>query len=101
LLTATLLQAQQARRKRRGEKRLRRWAVHPLNKLRGERGLYHQLVQELFHDEAKFKDFFRLTIEQFNYVLSKIEDLIEKKKTRDSIFPKERLAIFLHHPSLL
>jgi DNA polymerase sigma len=32
----------------------------------------HQLVQELFEDEVKFKDFFRLKGEQFYYLLQKI-----------------------------
>ena len=74
---------------------MRRWAVHPINKQQQQLGLFHHLIQELFHDEEKFSDFFRLTREQFDYVLDNIKDLIEKKKSRDSIGPKERLAIFL------
>jgi hypothetical protein len=53
------------------------------------RSEFHHLIKQLREDEVKFKEYFRMNTNQFNNLLSLIEDEIEKKKLR---FP---LPIFI------
>ena len=79
------------------KKRKRRVSVHEILQRRNEFGEFHHLVQELpFHPE-KFKEYFRMTEVQFDYILDLISDDIRKLDTnwKRAITPKERLAICL------
>ncbi|KAJ8020629.1 hypothetical protein HOLleu_11841 [Holothuria leucospilota] len=77
-------------------RRQRRWGVHPINRRRKTQGAYHKLVGELLQDEEKFYKYFRTTREQFAQILHYVEkDLIRVGNSRDTIKPRERLALTL------
>ena len=81
-------------------RRLRRqrsmW-VHPLTNARLYQGQYYTIMTELRNDNEKFFNFFRMSQNTFNELLSLIKDQIQKQDTnmRDSIQPEQRLAITL------
>ena len=70
---------------------------------REERGVYHQLVQELaLEDPMAYKNFFRLTREQFNFLAQVLRPSLEKSPqpfpislVRNNISAGERLAVTL------
>lgn len=70
---------------------------------REERGVYHQLVQELaLEDPMAYRDFFRMTREQFNFLVEILRPSLEKKQqpfpinlVRNNISAGERLAVTL------
>lgn len=72
---------------------------HPLFLSRPEEGFFSILInRHLIHDDKKFRDFFRLNVDQFNYIL----DLIKNDITTDSsnrhpypITAAEKLAVTL------
>ena len=72
---------------------------------REERGMFHQLIRELeVGDVVAYKEFFRMTKEQFCFLLGKVSPLIQKKEqptptnaVRATIQPDERLAVTLHY----
>ena len=78
-------------------KRKRRVSVHEILQRRSEYGEYHHLAQELHFHPAKFQQYFRMTEEQFDYILDLIRDDIYKQDTnwKKAITPRERLAICL------
>jgi len=79
-----------------GNKRERKW-VHEVNMKRSEFGEFHHLMIQLRQDEVKFKEYFRISNNQFEQLLSLIKDDIEKKEVnyRESISAEERLALCL------
>ena len=72
---------------------------------REERGVFHQLIRELeVGDVVAYKEFFRMTKEQFFFLLGKVSPLIQKKEqptpvnvVRATIQPDERLAVTLRY----
>lgn len=72
-------------------KRIRLWAVHPLNKKRETKGEYAILVKELEQYPAKYYQYFRISMDRFNYILQKIF----KRLQGNVISPKEKLVITL------
>ena len=72
---------------------------------REERGVFHQLIRELeVGDVVAYKEFFRMTKEQFCFLLGKVSPLIQKKEqptpiiaVRATIQPDERLAVTLRY----
>lgn len=60
-------------------------------------GEFHRLVQELRSDGDRFRRYFRMTTQQFDYVLDVLSPAIARVTTnyRASISPAERLAITL------
>ena len=77
-------------------KRKHRWWVRSTVQKRKDHGAYLNLVRELQEDGEKFKEYFRLTREQFAQVLFFVgEDLVLYSRCREVISPKERLAICL------
>jgi len=64
---------------------------------RRESGEFHHLMKQLRQDEIKFKEYFRMSSNQFQQLLSLIKDDIEKKEVnyRDSISAEERLVLCL------
>lgn len=82
---------------REGNRTRRRFWIRDIGRRRGIHGEFHHLIQELHGNNEEFKSYFRLNQEQFHELLSIIEDDIKKKCTnwRESITPKERLAICL------
>ena len=78
------------------KKRKHRLWVHGIIKKRNQCGEYNHLVQELQLDGEKFKQYFRLSREQFAQVLFYVEaDLVKYCMSREVISPRQRLAICL------
>ena len=78
-------------------KRRRRFWIHPTIQRRQKLGEYHRLIKELESDDERFKQYFRMTKQQFYDILHLIENDIVKKMTtfRRPIGAAERLAITL------
>lgn len=87
-------------RKRNRKVYMRQWISR-----REERGVFHQLIRELeVGDVVVYKEFFRMTKEQFSFLLGKVSPLIQKKEqpppinaVRATIQPDERLAVTLRY----
>lgn len=87
-------------RKRNRKVYMRQWISR-----REERGVFHQLIRELeVGDVVAYKEFFRMTKEQFCSLLGKVSPLIQKKEqpppinaVRATIQPDERLAVTLRY----
>ena len=62
-----------------GNKHERKW-VHEVNMKRREFGEFHHLMKQLRQDEVKFKEYFQMSSNQFEQLLSLIKDDIEKKE---------------------
>jgi len=79
-----------------GNKCERKWA-HEVNMKRREFGEFHHLMKQLRQDEVKFKEYFRMSNNHFEQLLSLIKDDIEKKEVnyRESISAEEQLALCL------
>jgi len=73
--------------------------VHNMFRKRKEEGFFSVLIEKhLFRDEKKFREFFRLSWEQFNYVLNLIEDDIKSNpcnRVKEPISAAEKLAVTL------
>uniref|UniRef100_A0AAV2L3F0 Uncharacterized protein n=1 Tax=Knipowitschia caucasica TaxID=637954 RepID=A0AAV2L3F0_KNICA len=69
--------------------------VHPLNQRRPEFGSYHHLVAELQLYPDRHRDYFRMSAEKMEELLSKVGPEIQHQDTnyRLSIEPKQRLAV--------
>jgi len=73
-----------------GNKRERKW-VHKVNEKRREFGEFHHLMKQLRQDEVKFKEYVRMSSNQFEQLLPLIKDDIEKNEVnyRESISAEE------------
>lgn len=62
---------------------------------RSEQGDYNNLLREMrLGDISRYHNYMRMSPEQFDHLLSKIEHALAKNNTvRDSISPGERLAL--------
>ena len=73
--------------------------VHPIFKRRSEEGYFNNLInQHLLKDEKKFREFFRLNIAQFNFILDVIKEDITKNSSNKYPYPitlDEKLAVTL------
>ena len=78
----------------RRRKKNRQW-IHSTNKKRDYCGEYWLLVQELRLDEKRFHEYFRMSKESFDNLLSKIGPAIQRKGSnfRQALSPAQRLAI--------
>lgn len=75
----------------------RRWGVHPLNQLRREHGVFHNLFEEMLaHDHDKFFNYTRMTPERFEHLFKLIETRITKKAP-NAIPAKCRLLLTLRY----
>ena len=91
---------EERRRKRNRKVYMRQWISR-----REERGVFHQLIRELeVGDVVAYTEFFRMTKEQFCFLLRKVSPLIQKKEqptpinaVRATIQPDERLAVALRY----
>lgn len=88
------------RRRRRRKTNLRTtWSKSWILKRQG-RGVYANLLQELKgEDPESFRQYHRLDINSFNFILNMVRPLIQKKETwmRATISPHERLAVTLRY----
>lgn len=75
----------------------RRWGVHPLNQLRREHGVFHNLFEEMLaHDHDKFFNYTRMTPERFEHLFKLIETKITKTSP-NAIPAKCRLLLTLRY----
>nr|CAI5833318.1 unnamed protein product [Callosobruchus analis] len=67
--------------------------------MRNDFGEFHHLFVQLRAGESKFREYFRMSLQQFDQLLSIIEKDIEKQKTnyRERISARERLAVCLRY----
>ena len=65
--------------------------------LHDEQGVYHNLMKELEVDGGSFRNYLRLTKDQFDDILARVQPFIERSNTnfRAAISPGERLAVTL------
>ena len=83
-------------RYRMGRRIRRRLWMNDIFRQRTRFGEYHRLVRdELLLDEEHFFNYFRMTREDFAYLLRMVEPVITKQNTafRERISPRERLAV--------
>jgi len=68
-----------------------RKCVHEVNMKRREFGKFHHLMKQLCQDEVKYKEYFRMSSNQFEQLLLLIKDDIEKEEVnyRESISAEE------------
>ena len=89
----------------RNKRRKRKRATRQWIQRRQERGVYHQLVQELaLEDPQGYRNFLRLTKEQFRYVVNRVGPSLEKKPqpfpinlVRQNVNVDERVAVTLRY----
>ena len=93
IFAAALLILRRLRRKKR-----RVWVREILCKRRQE-GAHHLLIPQLMSDGQHYKKFFRLSKEDYGYILDKVSPIIARKDSnlRQSITPSERLAVTLRY----
>ncbi|KAK7939593.1 hypothetical protein WMY93_002919 [Mugilogobius chulae] len=94
---AVLLAMAQRRRRR------SRFWVHPINQQRRAQGDYYHLVQELRLDSERHHQYFRMSVEKFEELLSIIGPELRRQCTtyRASIEPQQRLAVALRRAWLV
>lgn len=78
-------------------RRRRRMWVHPLFQIRKQQGDGYHLYLELRRDEARFHLEYRMSIQQFDFLLGRVTPVIQRQDTfwREAIPPAHRLAICL------
>ena len=71
--------------------------VHEINEKREDLGEFHRLVPELREDPKRFHMYFRMGLEEFDYLHQFIESDIKKKNTqfRIAVSTEQRLAVCL------
>ncbi|XP_033945025.2 uncharacterized protein [Pseudochaenichthys georgianus] len=81
-----------------GRRRSRFW-VHPLNQQRRQQGDFHHLVAELRLDSQRHHQYFRMSAEQMDELLSLLGPELTRQSThfRAAIEPKQRLAVALRY----
>ena len=82
-------------KKKRGKNR-NLW-IHPLNEQRYISGAFYTLYNELRDHEAKFFNYFRMSMSSFDELLMRLRGNLQKKNTtmRDCVPPEEMLALTL------
>ncbi|XP_019221994.1 protein ANTAGONIST OF LIKE HETEROCHROMATIN PROTEIN 1 [Oreochromis niloticus] len=85
------------RAEQRGKRRPRRTWVHQVLQRREQFGEFHHLLQELRLDDGRFQRYHRLSLGQFEDLLSRVGPRVARLDTnyRRSIPPAERLSICL------
>ena len=68
--------------------------IHPVNNLRFEKSEFYGLYQEY---EDKFFNWYQMSTQQFDEILSMIARRLRKKNTnfRESVSPEEQLCIMI------
>ncbi|XP_069620808.1 netrin-4 isoform X1 [Ranitomeya imitator] len=86
-----------AAERRRMQRRVRRFWIHPINELRMTRGVQSTLYLELRCNPQKFYNYVRMKMEHFDYLIGKLEEVIQRQDTRMrlAITPAERLLVTL------
>ncbi|XP_015227457.1 PREDICTED: putative nuclease HARBI1 [Cyprinodon variegatus] len=84
---------------RRRRERKRRFWVHPFNLRRKQRGDFYHLVAELRLDRNRHQEYFRMSVEKMDELLSLVGPELRRQSTsfRAPIEPKQRLAVGLRY----
>ncbi|XP_072248004.1 uncharacterized protein [Leuresthes tenuis] len=84
---------------KRGRGRRSRLWVHPFNQQRRQQGDFYHLVAELRLDSQRHHQYFRMSAEQMDELLSLIGPEVTTQRTnyRAAIEPKQRLAVALRY----
>ena len=71
--------------------------VHPINENRHLKGEFFTLYQELRQYPDKFFRWYRMSMDQFGFLLGKLRPCLQKQNNnyRESICPEERLVVTL------
>lgn len=71
----------------------KRVGVHPINRRRKIYGEYHHLFFDLRNSPTRFFEYLRMSIETYDFILTKISHRIRRKTTnfKKPISPAERL----------
>ena len=71
--------------------------LHPINEKRNKENILQNFIKELRSDDDKFRNFTRMSVNTFDYVLNVITDRIRKpdSKFRKSIPPTQKLLVTL------
>ena len=77
----------------------REYWVHPINLLREEKGEFYQLYPDLRHFWKRFLGMYRMDVEKFEDLLSKVAPRITKTWTymRKPISAEQKLIIMLRY----
>ena len=77
----------------------RRFAVHPINKLRHIHGEYHHLMPPLLNDPERFVQYFRMKHQTFYDLLQHCAADLKEKSTNfcRAVSPEERLVVTLRY----
>ena len=80
-------------------KKHHRYLVHPINQSCQHFGEFHTLYKDLEKYSDRFYTYYRMSTEQFDYILAQIEHLIHKSNTnwQCSISAEENLAICIRY----
>lgn len=97
---ATIVILSKRKNKTKKKKRIlqRKWQKDWIG-LRENHSAYHALMNELkVSDPGGFRNFVRLSIEEFTYLTNLVAPLLQKKDTlmREALKPEEKLAVTLH-----
>ena len=80
------------------DERPRRGKTREWIRRRSQLGLYETLIKELIiEDNLSFKEMFRMSVEDFEPVLSQIHDLIAPQEFQGGISSDERLALAIRY----
>lgn len=90
------IKIQNKKKKKQPTKKKRIW-VHPSLINRRNEGEFYTLLPQLMEDEKKFFEYFHMSIDTFEMILSEIKDDIQKEDTifRKAITPREKLVVCL------
>ncbi|CAI6371839.1 unnamed protein product [Macrosiphum euphorbiae] len=77
----------------------RKYSVHPLNKQRKRKGLFHLIYDDLRVYPEKFFSFYRMSMPTFDELRSIVRsDLLKMENLKnDTITPEERLTITIKY----
>jgi hypothetical protein len=83
--------------KRSRKRRRHRWWIKPIIRQRHNEGTTHVLLSKTPSDGFYYEDYFRMSKENFNFLLTKISTRIEKPDThfRRPISPADKLSVTL------
>jgi len=77
----------------------KRKSTKPMFLMREQEGFFEKLIKgHLVNDETLFREFFRLNLKQFNFVLSLVKNYISSEpynRVQQPITPDEKLALTL------
>lgn len=96
LMTGLLLIIRQRRRRRRIKKKKKYW-VHPLLSQRHQKGLFCHLVSDLRKNETKFFQYFRMSINSYDELLTLLQERLRRQDTvmRKAVSAEEKLVVTL------